>query len=212
LENKVYATTINFDFNNFEVNMTETQIKYGDKDLGLRMYKENDIYARCMTSNALVEIHLSTTDSITKINKSNLPAILYDFSADIDLISYNNKFRFSAKKTLFMGKNNIYSFQVNHDYDNNYYKHYSYKKDKVNKILGYYNSNVTKILFLYQTNNDITYFIIDYKNKIFSISEFYSFTIINSFEKLEYNLFSLVGSPEVTDLGHLDVNSIEYIN
>ena len=211
-EHKVYATTIKSDFSDFEVNMTESQMKYDDKDLGLRIYKENDIYARCMTSNTLVEIHLSKTDSVTKISKSNLPTILNSFNAEMDLISYNNKFRFSGKKTSFMGKDNIYSFQVNHNYDKNYYKHYNYQKDKINKILGYYNSNVTKILFLYQTNNDITYFIIDYKNEIFSISEFYSFTIIKSFEKLEYNLISLVGSPEVTDLGHLDVNSIEYIN
>ena len=48
-ENKVYATTIKSDFSDFEVNMTESQMKYGDKDLGLRIYKENDTYARCLT-------------------------------------------------------------------------------------------------------------------------------------------------------------------
>ena len=103
-ENKVYATTIKSDFSDFEVNMTESQMKYGDKDLGLRIYKENDTYARCMTSNALVEIHLIITDSVTKINKSNLPNILYSFNADIDLISYNNKFRFTSINTTFMKK------------------------------------------------------------------------------------------------------------
>ena len=211
-ENKVYATTINSDLTNFEINMTESQMIYGDKDLGLRIYKENDTYARCMTSNALVEIHLRTTDSITKISKSNLPTILYSFDADIDLISYNNKFRFSAKRSSFMGKNNIYSFQVNHDYDKNYYKHYSYKKNKVNKILGYYNSNVDKILFLYQTNNEINYFIFDYKNNIFSFPQYYNYTTVKSYGKYEYNLINLVGSSSLTDLGYLNVYSIEYTN
>ena len=54
----VYATSINFDTNDFDDKMEECQIKYDNNDLGFRIYKENDTFARCMTSNALVEIFL----------------------------------------------------------------------------------------------------------------------------------------------------------
>ncbi len=103
-ENKVYATTIKSDFSNFEISMTEIQINYGNQDLGFRIYKENDTYSRCMTSNALVEIYLSTTASVTKISKTDLPDILSKFDADRDLFSYNSKFLFSAKKQHLWGK------------------------------------------------------------------------------------------------------------
>ena len=204
-ENKVYATTIKSDFSDFEVNMTESQMKYGDKDLGLRIYKENDTYARCMTSNALVEIHLITTDSITKINKSNLPTILYSFNADIDLISYNNKFRFTAKKTTFMKKENIYCFQINLNYYTNYFKLYNYKENNIKKIFGYFNQDSNKILLLFQTNNNIKYFTFNYIRAIFIFDSSSTHTnhYLASFEKAEYPLNYL------STYGYLNVESIK---
>ena len=189
-EHKVYATTIKSDLINFEINMTESQIRYGKNELGLRIYKENDTYARCMTSNSLVEIHLSKTDSVTKISKSNLPTILYSFNAEIDLISYNNKFRFTAKKTTFMKKENIYCFQINLNYYPNYFKLYNYKENNIKKILGYFNQDSNKILYLFQTSDNIKYLTINYMSAVFSMdtSMYYSFSYIGSFDIEEYNL------------------------
>ena len=70
-ENMVFATTINSDLTNFESNMTESQIKYGLKDLGFKIVRENDTYAKCMTSNAFVEIYLKkeSQSSTVKIKK-----------------------------------------------------------------------------------------------------------------------------------------------
>ena len=211
-ENMVFATTINSEFNDFEINMTESLIKYGDKDLGFRIYKENDTYARCMTSNSLVEIYLSITDSVVKISKSLLPDNLYKLNAEIDLISYNNKLRFSVEKTSFMGKNNIYSFQINFNYYSNYFKLYDYQEKIISKILGYYNQDKNKIICLFQTDNVIKYFIMDFKSDIFELesSLYYSSRQIGSYEKIEINLNHLVTRPALSDLGFLNVESIKY--
>ena len=99
LENMVFATSINSDFNTFEEQMNDCQIKYGYNDLGFRIYRENDTYARCMTSNALVEVYLKSKSSIYYVtNPKKLPTILYSFNSEVDLFSYNNKFRFIVKK------------------------------------------------------------------------------------------------------------------
>ena len=207
-ENKVYATTIRSDFSNFEINMTEIQINYGNNDLGFRIFKENDTYSRCMTSNSLVEIYLTTTDSITKISKTYLPNILYKFDADMDLFSYNNKFRFSAKKTAFMGIDNIFYFQINFNYYPNYFMLYNYQEKNIKKLLGYYNQEGNKIFCLYQTSNNLKYFVFDYKRQIFTFdyysSDYNSYRYIKSYETIEYdiNFFS--------DLGYLNVESIKY--
>ena len=211
-ENKVYAVTINSNLSNFEVNMTENQIKYGDNDLGFRIYKENDTYARCITSKALVEIYLKKTDSITQIRKTSLPNILYNLNAKIDLFSYNNKFRFFANKAIFMGKENIYYFQINHNYDENYFKLYNYKEKNIKKIIGYYSQDTDKIICLFQTNQKIKYFIFDYKSNIFSFdsSSYYFFYYISSFEEIEHDLNYQITNPSLSDLGYLNVESIKY--
>ena len=210
LENMVFATTINSYFNNFEVNMTENQIRYGLNDLGFRIYRENDTYARCVTSNALVEIHLKTTNSVTRINKPYLPTILFNFSALTDLFSYNNKFRFSVDKKSFMGKDDIYNFQINYNYYPNYFLLYDYKETSIKKILGYYNQNSNKIMLLYQTDDKIKYFTFLYKNEFFSLGEYSTLLTLGSYEQKSYDLNNLVSNPSLTDLGGLQIESFKY--
>ena len=206
----VFATTINSYFNNFEVNMTENQIRYGLNDLGFRIYRENDTYARCVTSNALVEIHLKTTNSVTRINKPYLPTILFNFSALTDLFSYNNKFRFSVDKKSFMGKDDIYNFQINYNYYPNYFLLYDYKETSIKKILGYYNQNSNKIMLLYQTDDKIKYFTFLYKNEFFSLGEYSTLLTLGSYEQKSYDLNNLVSNPSLTDLGGLQIESFKY--
>ena len=210
LENMVFATTINSDFSNFEVNMTENQIRYGLNDLGFRIYRENDTYARCVTSNALVEIHLKTTNSVTRINKSYLPTILFNFSALTDLFSYNNKFRFSVNKKSFMGKDDIYYFQINYNYYPNYFLLYDYQETAIKKILGYYNQNSNTIMLLYQTDDKIKYFTFLYKNEIFSFEEYSNTLFLGSYEQQSFDLKSLVTSPPLENLGNLQIESFKY--
>ena len=72
----VFATTINSDFNDFEYNWREIQIEKGNPSFSFRIYRENDTYAKCMTSKSLIDIYLETTDSITLIQKTILPTIM----------------------------------------------------------------------------------------------------------------------------------------
>ena len=212
LENIVYATSINSDFDGFNTNMTECQIRYAYNDLGFRIFKENETFTRCMTSNALVEIYLKKENS--KINANNpkkLPTILYNLDAEIDLIYYNNKFRFSVKKKSFMGKDNVYTFQINHNYDTNYFLLYDYQDTSIKKILGYYNQTVNKIICLYQTNNNIKYFTFDYKIDIFTFGNYNKILQIKSFQKMEYNINELTTNQNIDNLGQLTVESIKYI-
>ena len=100
-ENALYATSINSNFDDFEVEMFEYLIRYGDKDLGFRIFRENSTYARCLAVNFLGKIYLELTpNSLATINKVNtLPQILKNFDSETNLVEYNNKFRFSSKKT-----------------------------------------------------------------------------------------------------------------
>ena len=212
LENIVYATSINSDFSGFDYRLKECQIKYGFRDLGFRIYRENDTFARCMTSNALVEVFLNTTNSkIRVVNPKKLPTILYSFDAQTDLFSYNNKFRFSVDKASFMGKEDIYVFQINNNYYENYFQLYALNEENtIKKILGYYNEANNKIICLFQTNAYIKYFIMDYKNDIFSFGEYSKTFQIKSYEKFQYNLTDLTTSPDINDLGILNPESIVY--
>ena len=210
LENMVFATTINSYFNNFEVNMTENQIRYELNDLGFRIYRENDTYARCVTSNALVEIHLKTTNSVTRINKSYLPTILFKFKALTDLFSYNNKFRFSVDKKSFMGKDDVYCFQINNNYYPNYFLLYDYQETTIKKILGYYNQGSNTIMLLYQTDDKIKYFTFIYKSEIFSLGEYLNLLTLHSYEQKSYDLKELLTSVSLENLGKLQIEFLKY--
>lgn len=113
LANALYITSINSDFDDFEVKMYEYLIQYMDEDLGFRIFRENSTFARCLTANYLIEIYLTIIDSHIEIKENNfLPEILQNFNAEIELFHYNNKFRFSAKKTNFMGKKIFIHFRL----------------------------------------------------------------------------------------------------
>ena len=211
-ENALYATSINSDFDDFEVEMFEYLIRYGDKDLGFRIFRENSTYARCLAANYLGEIYLELTpNSLATINKVNsLPQILKNFDSDTNLVYYNNKFRFSSKKTSFMGKSDIYSFQINQNYYSNYFILYNYQDKMINKMLGYYNETIDKIIFLYQSDNGIKYFIMDNRIDIYTFGSDNELIKLKSYEKYQYDLNDWITSPSLNDLGNLNVESIEY--
>ena len=209
-ENMVFATTINSDLTNFESNMTESQIKYGLKDLGFKIVRENDTYAKCMTSNAFVEIYLKkeSQSSTVKIKKTYLPNHIYNLASEMDLITYNNKFRFLINKESFMGKNDIYSFKINYGYYENYFKLYDYQETLIKKIIGYFAPDKNKILCVFKTNNSIKFFHMKSMNDIFSLSDSYSKKFwLASYEKAESNLNSLITTPRLSDLGYLHIES-----
>ena len=212
LSNALYITSINSDFDDFEVEMYEYFIQYMNEDLGFKIFRENSTFARCLTANYLIEIYLTITDSHIEIKENNfLPEVLQFFDAEIELFHYNNKFRFLAKKKIFMAKKNIYSFQLNQNYYSNYFILYNYQEKIINKILGYYNEVNNKIIFIYQTDNGIKYFIIDNKIDIYTFPSKHKDFSIKSYEEIQFDLNELIKSPSLNDLGQLNVESKKYI-
>ena len=212
----IYIAVINSLFNSFDVNIRGNSIesKLG-RELGFRMYRINDTFARCMTGISLVELSLYKEvdidgESIIKYEKTSLPSIFESFNADVDLTSYNNKFIFTAGKTSFMKNDNTYFFQINQNDYSNYFKLYNYKDDNVFRILGYYNEAVDKIIFLYQTDNSIKYFIIDNIIDIYTFGSYTNTFKLKSYGEMEYDLNELITNPVLNNLGNLNILSIKY--
>ena len=207
----VFAASINSGFDDFETTSKEENLNSRNRSLGFRIYRENDTYARVVTGDTLIEIYLKqNTYGEIRIKASYGSYSSLGLNAEIDLISYNNKFIFSAEKTSFMGKNNIYSLRINQVYYSNYFQLYNYLENKIHKILGYYNGSQNKIIFLYQTDNNIKFFIMD------NIIDIYAFpsksTTINlgSYEETQYDLNGLITTLTINDLGKLNVDYIKY--
>ena len=206
----VYAATINSNFNGFEYKWKDKQIESGDKFFSFRIFRENDTYIRCMTSKSLVEIYLKKNSNTNAINieTTTIPTSLKSFTGITDLFLYNNKFRFtiiSEKK--FMGKANIYSFQINNNYCSNYFKLYNYQETIFKNILGYYSKNENKIIFLYQTDSNIKYFIMDYMKDIFEFESIEKIYYLGSYEEVTCNLNDLITTSNLSDLGYLNVGT-----
>ena len=210
----IWTTTIKSDFSDFEISEREHDIEDKAKFSGFRIYRENNTYARCVSGNSLNEIYLTLTSSGERVKDvycyyCSSPFSSYELDADIDLIAYNNKFTFSAKKTSFMGKNDIYYFQINQNYYPNYFKIYDYQVNNINKILGYYNEVTNKIIYLFQGDNFIKYFMIDNILDIFSLQTYDDVIELGSYHETQYNLKDLVTSPNLDDLGKLNVELVK---
>ena len=205
-KNVAYATTIKSDLSDFEYRMDEFSVDIGTYFFSFRIFRENETYARCITFDKLIEIYLKTSNSRTLIRENSLPEILTSFNAEIDLFSYNNKFRFSVKKgESFMENDDIYSFQINLNYYPNYFKLYNYQESIINKIVGFYNKNDNKIILVYQTDNNIKYFIMDYMSDIFNFNSYEKIFYLGSYEEISYDLNDLITTATLSDLGNLNI-------
>ena len=206
-KNMVYVVTIKEDLSNFEDRIREFLIESGTKFFSFRIYRENDTFARCMTSDKLVEIYIAPYNSKVRIEEGGpVPEILKSYKAEIDLYSYNNKLRFSlVKETSFMGKKNIYSFQINNNYYTNYFKLYNYEESVIYKTFGYFSQEKNKIILLYQTDTSIKYFIMDYMIDIFDFKSYDKTFYLGSYEVLSYDLNDLITTSTLSDLGYLNV-------
>ena len=203
----VFVSIINKDLSDLEEGPRVFNVDNGIRGLGFRIFRENNTYARYVTGESFVEIYLTSNENGATVNGD----CIHKLNADIDLISYNNKFIFSGVKTSLMKKNDIFCFQINQTYYTNYFKLYNYEENIIIKIMGYYNEDQNKILFLYQTDNNIKYFIIDYKVEIYSLTSFnHQLNLFSYQENVQYDLNTLVTTPPLTDLGYLDVEYIKY--
>ena len=210
ISSDVFGFTINPAFDDFEVSIKEFTVDSGDRALGFRIYRENSTYAKCVTGMSMKEIYL---DASAQILETSFSSSLYNLNADVDLLSYNNQFKFifSASQTSFMGKNNIYMFQINQKFYKNYLKLYNYQETAIKKIFGFYIEDNNKIIFLYQTDNGIKYFTIDNNIDMYSL-ESNSHTIeLGSYQETQYDLNELVTTPTLSELGYLNVEYIEYV-
>ena len=129
-EYSIYALIINSNFDGFENGLDSNLINRDSNYLGFRIYRENDTYIRCLSGHSLIEIYLANNSTI----KSNFILSFYNLKADLDLISYNNEFTFSAQKISFMGKNDIYSLQINQKNYKNYFRYIDYSLNNIEKI------------------------------------------------------------------------------
>ena len=206
LEYFVYGTTINSNFNGFETSMNEFQETYGyaeSGELGFRLYKINDTYARCLTKTTLTGVYLKMKSSKPSIQKDFISAYIYNITADLDLTSYSNSLRFNAEKVNFMNKNNIYSFKINKETSPNSFKLYDYKENTIKKLLGYYNKTNDYMICIYQTENKIKYFTLKNNQNIYNIGTKSTTINMKSYEHYEYNMNDLIDN--LSSLGELNV-------
>ena len=210
ISSDIYAGVINSDFTDFVGNSKSFTVTSEDRALGFRIYKENSTYARVATGASLTEIYL---DSDQKIQITSFSTSSYNLSADIDLISYSNTFQFtfSAEKNSFMGKKDIYRFQINQKFYKNYFKVYNYQENVVKKILGYSSEDDNKIIFIYQTGTGIKYFTLDNIIDIYALESNTNLIEIGSYQETQYDCNNLLINPSLADFGYLNVEHIEYI-
>ena len=206
----VFAASINSNFDNFEISSKEYTIDDGNRALGFRIFRENDYYAKVLTGNSLFQIYLEKATSGVRIKDSYLLSSTYNLKAEIDLISYNNKFTFSAMKTSFMGKNDIYCFKIYQFDYSNYFELCNYQENNIEKILGYHNEDTNKIILIYQTNNNIKYFIMDNIIDIYALTSYSDSIELGSYYETQYDLNDLVTTPSLNTLGKLNVDYISY--
>ena len=210
-KNVIYAATIKSSFDDFENGMNELEINKGDNDLGFRIYRyENAVsngeekYARCLSTNSSVKIFLNIDAQKVTICKS----MEFQFVSEKNLFSFNKGIRFSAEKTNFMRKKDIYCFQVNIDSIENYYKIYNYEDKKILSILVYYKNY--QILCIFKAENNIKYFTMKYLSSTQSLDFKNNEYTLKSFEKKEFDMRNIIGSPDINDFGNLTVESIYY--
>lgn len=208
ISSDIFAFSINSNFDDYDTGIRGHKIASDTRYLGFRIYRENDAYAKCVTGNSLVEMYLDTDGTVKDTSFSSSS---YNLFADLDLIAYNNEFTFSAQKISYMGLDNIYSLQINQKDYSNYFRFIDYKVNTIEKILGYYNQASNKILFLYQTDNSIKYFILDNIVNFYTLGSFTHQINVKSYEEnVQYDLRELITSPNLEDLGYLNVEMIKY--
>ena len=209
LEYFIYATSINKNFNDFEVKMNEFQLTYSldsDGQLGFRMYRINNTHARCLANNTFTAMYLIYDGTgKAKIAKERTSNNLYTLNAEMDLTSFSNNIIFFAKKVNFMNKNNVYSFRINRD-SKNYLKIYDYKENSIQKLLGYYNSENDYMICIYQTGDKIKYFSMQNNQVIYNLGSKSANIQMKTYQHIEYAMSSLVTN--IADLGNLNVETI----
>ena len=121
IEYDLFSKTVkpDFDESNFQTNLREKELTNSNKAFGFRIYREDSTHARCLTGNSLIKIYL---DANAEITKTSFSSSSFNLNSEIDLISYNNEFIFSAQIISYMDIENIFSFQINQKTYKNYFR------------------------------------------------------------------------------------------
>ena len=148
-----YINAINDTFNGFEETMRQKRIKQLDTSSGFRLYKLNNTYLRAVIKINVADIYLT-------LDKNSMITISWkwgtsDYSADLDLFSYNNRFIFLSQRV-----NDIASFRVDHKTQSNYLSLNNNDENKILKILGYHDQSnkIKNTIFIFQSSEYIKYF------------------------------------------------------
>ena len=106
-------------------------------DLGIKIYRLNNTYLKCIIGKYMFDIHINKIDNLPKIICQETNAI-NSFKGDMDLFDYNNDLIVTAEKTNFAGKNNIFLFQISKVTLKNNFKLYDYKESTLLQLFCYY--------------------------------------------------------------------------
>ena len=203
-----FATSINENFNGFEIAMNEYRVYRVNDISGFRFIKINDFTARCMVKKSIGDIYLELIDGKVNIKKLDVSKNISSFSSDTDLFDYNNGLLFSVEYK------NPYYFRINKESSFNYFQYYDYNENgvKIEKIKGYYDEDNDYTILYFQTriSNYIKYFTLKDNKKIFDIGYISDTIRIKSNETYEYDVNELF---DTSEYGKLDIDTfITYQN
>ena len=204
----IHATSINKNFDGFEINSREMRIFRVDEESGFKIIKNNDTFATCVMKKRAYIIYLEKgTDNIVKIFKNNdiYSNINNKFDALFDLFDYNNNILIFSSKEKFMNINNVYYIRINKESTSDYFILYDYYEGDLKQLLCYHNIINDNILVVYQYTNLIKYFCLLNSNIIYSLDNFSKTLQIISNQQIEYNINELFDSSSFGNLNILEI-------
>ena len=211
---QVYSSFINDDFNGFDGEMRAHSIYRSNENLGFKLYKINNTYARCVMKKAVYDIYLNLKieDGVQILDpKYHKPKNLNNFNANMDLFDYNNNLLFSSEKVNAVNAIDIYNFGIYFVNSANYFKLFDYRENNIKNILGYFDETKSQnnILFVYKNQTYIKYFTLTKQNPILDITPFtFEYQVVSNEQKTH----NFNENTEIANIGEIHIESISRNN
>ena len=197
----IYALSLNKSLNGFE---HQKLIFKTDYDTGIKVYKLNDTYVKCMLKKNMFDICVNKGDNYPIITSKETDYI-NGFNANLDLFDYSNGLVVTSEKANFAGKNNIFLFKISKITLKNLFKLYDYKESEILQLFCYYDETNDYIFVLYQSLETIKYYIMHNSKKLYEINggDYIHKTLkVKSYEERFYNISEMT---DITKYGSLNV-------
>ena len=161
----IYALSLNKSLNGFE---HELVIFKTDYDTGIKIYKLNDTYVKCMVKKDMFDICVNKGDEHPTITSEKTKTI-NNFNGYTDLFDYSNGLIVTAEKTNFANINNIFLFKISKTALRNNLKLYDYKESTILQLFCYYDETNDYIFVIYQSLKTIKYYIMHNSKEIYKL-------------------------------------------